>query len=52
VTFPFFLAKGLTAPSDATEKRLATQTSVYVLILMSAVIVLAFLNWQLRHLGH
>jgi hypothetical protein len=52
VTFPFFLAKGLTAPSDATEKRLATQTSVYFLILISAVIVLAFLNWQLRHLGH
>jgi hypothetical protein len=52
VTFPFFLAQSLTIPTNVTEKRLATETSIYFLILISAVIVLAFLNWQLRHLGH
>ena len=51
-TYPFFLAHSLAAPSNAMQKRLATQTSVYFLVLISAVVVLAFLNWQLRHLGH
>jgi hypothetical protein len=52
VAFPFFLAQSLTVPRNAMEKGLATQTSMYFLILISAVVVLAFLNWQFRHLGH